>query len=610
MKNTQKTNYAPVIGLFGAGGSGKTETIAKMVANRQPNYSQIGVLAYTKEAVANMTGRLSKYFVDLNNVTVKTYHSFALAIIRKSDFGFIGIKKPLQLVPGSNGSMIAKIAKRHGIKEKAEIAALKDAYGRLLHRGISLKKVSKELSRDQKKVLKEVIESKKKTGKIDFDDIPYLFYRLMKNGLAKKLVRRTPLIIMDEFQDVTTVQWKALKIYIQSGGHFVGAGDPYQSLFRFAGASFNRSSQLANMEGFEQIVLSENYRLTKQILILSNQFQKQMRDKIPSFPEYECVPTKDGGSKPIVVLNPKRHRQVAGILEMIREHKMDGLSFNDILILVRFDRDATKLKKALHTEQWPYVSYLKKDSSSAIVSMIQALIKIHNGSARKKEWNMVLSEMRNIGPATIEEAIKILSKNKWNYKKVKGAGKILQSALQEIQELSDRLNQEKQDLSMDVAHLFSFLKAMKGFAHANENDPNVKAILAKGKTESINDFFTMDDGSYGHYETHGLPNPNEEYLSIANVHTIKGREFKVVIFLAPYPKAYEKHGTFKEKLGIVDEMMVLNTVITRSFEHLYLFFPTTLKTWMKRKPIKAPSDFVLGASPKSYELQTMEYEQD
>jgi len=119
--------------------------------------------------------------------------------------------------------------------------------------------------------------------------------------LFERLGNRYDHILIDEFQDTSTVQWKNLFPLIEnglaSGKESLVVGDAKQSIYRFRGgdsnqftdlpkAPFDHANTLAN--AFQEDILTSNYRSSKQIVEFNNRF----------FREASALELFDGFNKP------------------------------------------------------------------------------------------------------------------------------------------------------------------------------------------------------------------------------------------------------------------------------------------------------------------------
>ena len=91
------------------------------------------------------------------------------------------------------------------------------------------------------RILKKLKVWKREKNVMDFDDTLFYFRKLLENDptVAKTVTRDFSHLAVDEFQDTTEVQWRIMRMLIEAGICFFGTGDPFQTLYRYAGASLN-----------------------------------------------------------------------------------------------------------------------------------------------------------------------------------------------------------------------------------------------------------------------------------------------------------------------------------------------------------------------------------
>jgi DNA helicase-2/ATP-dependent DNA helicase PcrA len=249
---------------------------------------------------------------------------------------------------------------------------------------------------------------------MDHDDTIYYFWRLVKREekVVNAILRDFSHMVVDEFQDTTDVQWQIMKILIREGMRFLGAGDPFQTLFRYTGASLDRFNQLGAIEGCRKFELTRNHRTTKQIVALANSVLGQH-----SVANANTVWSKKDGPKPQVLLNPNMGFLCKAILEKIRQHiENDGLSLNDVAVTFRNDSVVNYLRKMLNKLKLPYVFHSKTATNTPeSVSIVKAILEISQQCCDQKQWDMVLPYLSGIGVRKTEKILSILAKNKFRY---------------------------------------------------------------------------------------------------------------------------------------------------------------------------------------------------
>ena len=124
------------------------------------------------------------------------------------------------------------------------------------------------------------IERARGSGVLDFDDLGYFAYRLLYESLAKDLLyfrldSRFRHMLLDEFQDTSTLQFLLLKPLIdeifsgkgqQEIRSFFYVGDTKQSLYRFRGGVEELFDRVAEHYGIPVEHLSVNYRSARHIV--------------------------------------------------------------------------------------------------------------------------------------------------------------------------------------------------------------------------------------------------------------------------------------------------------------------------------------------------------
>ena len=103
---------------------------------------------------------------------------------------------------------------------------------------------------DFKQVSREYEEFKNEIGKIDFTD---MLIKCYNQGLTPN----TKVLIVDEFQDLTKLQYNIFEMWVESMGVVIIAGDPLQSIYPFWGSS---PDYLRKWDA-EQYILPISYRL-------------------------------------------------------------------------------------------------------------------------------------------------------------------------------------------------------------------------------------------------------------------------------------------------------------------------------------------------------------
>ena len=150
-----------------------------------------------------------------------------------------------------------------------------------------------------------------------------------------------------------------------------------------------------------------------------------------------------------------------------------------------------------------------------------------------------------------------------------------------------------------------FLKSLKKKIKDLDSYSKTITEMASGSSNIDDLFFNCHDKSFGEHHNFKGRYQSKNEITLANIHQIKGREFKVMFVLGSLDRLFENYKTFKSKLKITDELFVMLTAITRTKSHLYLLFPMTHDEWRKRIHKQNPSIFIRNCQKKIYHTHSV-----
>ena len=116
-----------------------------------------------------------------------------------------------------------------------------------------------------------LIKYKRARNKYDMTDMIVDF-----NQKHYDLMPNFDVVIIDEAQDLSWLQWKMVERIITNAKRVYVAGDDDQAIYRWAGA---RPEYLMNMEG-TRTILNKSYRLSKLIHAKANNLIKRVKDRV------------------------------------------------------------------------------------------------------------------------------------------------------------------------------------------------------------------------------------------------------------------------------------------------------------------------------------------
>ena len=147
-----------------------------------------------------------------------------------------------------------------------------------------------------KKIISELKEMKWKhfnAGKVNQADAIYFTFRILDKypSIAQNIVRRFPILIIDEAQDTTELQMAIIDKLSQCGAESIMLiGDPDQAIFEWNTANPHLFMEKYNSPDWHSLDLSENRRSSEKICQLANRFSGNTMNSIASDKDYGEIP--------------------------------------------------------------------------------------------------------------------------------------------------------------------------------------------------------------------------------------------------------------------------------------------------------------------------------
>ena len=130
----------------------------------------------------------------------------------------------------------------------------------------------KEQEETVRKALDYYEQRMKEEGLVDFDDLLLEVLRFLEQGGRLPGSERFQYLLVDEFQDISPVQYRLIQAWGALGKEVFVIGDPDQSIYGFRGSDARCFDVLQkDFPEMETIRLEENYRSTRQILSSAQQ---------------------------------------------------------------------------------------------------------------------------------------------------------------------------------------------------------------------------------------------------------------------------------------------------------------------------------------------------
>ena len=274
----------PVLILAGAG-SGKTRVLTHRIAylmdEKGVNPWNILAITFTNKAAQEMRERVDKLVgFGSESIWVSTFHSACVRILRRH-IDNLGYDMNFTIYDTDDQKSLMKdVCRKMNIdtkiyKERSLLAQISHAKDELLTPDdMEMKAAGDYNIKKVASVYREYQAALRKNNALDFDDLIVKTVELFEKcgAVLEYYQERFKYIMVDEYQDTNTAQFKFISLLAQRYQNLCVVGDDDQSIYKFRGAN------IGNILGFEHVFpdarvirLEQNYRSTKNILNAANQ---------------------------------------------------------------------------------------------------------------------------------------------------------------------------------------------------------------------------------------------------------------------------------------------------------------------------------------------------
>ena len=274
----------PVLILAGAG-SGKTRVLthrsAYLMDEKGVNPWNILAITFTNKAAQEMRERVDKLVgFGSESIWVSTFHSACVRILRRH-IDNLGYDTNFTIYDTDDQKSLMKdVCRKMNIdtkiyKERSLLAQISHAKDELLTPDdMEMKAAGDYNMKKVASVYREYQAALRKNNALDFDDLIVKTVELFEKcgAVLEYYQERFKYIMVDEYQDTNTAQFKFISLLAQRYQNLCVVGDDDQSIYKFRGAN------IGNILGFEHVFpdarvirLEQNYRSTRNILNAANQ---------------------------------------------------------------------------------------------------------------------------------------------------------------------------------------------------------------------------------------------------------------------------------------------------------------------------------------------------
>lgn len=401
----------PLLVLAGAG-SGKTRVITHKIAyligtcGYRP--AHIAAITFTNKAAREMRERASKLLDKsaTKGLTVTTFHSLGMQILRQ-EAQHVGYKSQFSILDAADSlHVLSDIMKT---TDKAELKRVQYRISRwkndLVAPEYAALNAENAAEHASAKLYQRYQDTLRAYQAFDFDDlirVPVEIFERKSEALDKWQDKLRYLLI-DEYQDTNTCQYRLLKLLAGPRAAFTAVGDDDQSIYAWRGANVDNLRLLRDeYPKLAVIKLEQNYRSTVRILEAANHliahnpklFEKKLWSAL-------------GYGDPIQVIAHKNDEEEAEtIVRRIMAQRFEQRStWSDFAVLYRGNHQARIFEQKLRAEHIPYVlsggqSFFERAEIKDIIAYLRLILNTDDDPAFIRA---ITTPKRGIGTQTLEK---------------------------------------------------------------------------------------------------------------------------------------------------------------------------------------------------------------
>lgn len=362
------------IRVIAGAGSGKTKALANRFAYL---VNELGVLpsdilcvTFTNISANEMRQRIHNLTGDNDTGFINTFHGFCVSILQEDSHAINYPKSFIVLDNSDIDSILNIIYEERGLSLRTmTFSSARDM--------IEIRKIFKEpkyyldmitMSLDtlhqkymdatlgEDIIFYGYLYQEKKSFALDYNDlIKFSLYIFEENEKIKlKWQKRLEYIMIDEFQDIDSLQYSLMKVLCDYHKNLFIVGDPDQTIYTWRGANVKYLLDFDNaFPNVKTIMMNDNYRSTPEILNVSNSLIETNSKRIKK----NLLSTIASGEPVECSFLDNSEKEAEWICNKIKSLNETGTPYKDNTILYRAHYVTRSIEEALIKAKIPYVIY-------------------------------------------------------------------------------------------------------------------------------------------------------------------------------------------------------------------------------------------------------------
>ena len=416
------TTDGPLLILAGAG-SGKTRALTHRIAYliEEKGVAPWNILAitFTNKAAGEMRDRVNALVeTGAQSIWVSTFHSLCVRILRR-DAESLGYDRNFTIYDSDDQkTLVRQVMKKLELDSKLyRDRAIMSVISANKNELISPEEYAVQVSGEYRKMrmaeaYQEYQDQLRRSNAFDFDDLIMKTVELLQNNgeIRERYQDRFRYILVDEYQDTNTAQFRLLSLLTGKDKNLCVVGDDDQSIYKFRGAN------IGNILNFEQIYpeakvikLEQNYRSTSHILEVANEVISHNEGR-----KDKGLWTENEEGEPVHYARYETaYDEAEAVIRQVVRARDRGIGLGECAVLYRTNAQSRILEEKCIQHNVPYrliggVNFYQRKEIKDILAYLKT---VDNGRDDLAVQRIINVPKRGIGNTTIGKVMLYASAN-------------------------------------------------------------------------------------------------------------------------------------------------------------------------------------------------------
>ena len=562
-------------------GSGKTTVLTERLVYLLKNGAEAKsclLLSFTRASSKEMALRFAKRGIAGDSPHFSTIHALCLSLLREvrgiEREGLVNLYEKMDWL---SAYFLEKGIAREEVEELLLNYGNQISYFKSITEEERMHFLREEKNEDFLPLFQYYEKMRKLRGKLDFEDLLIeVLLELQKNTrIADSWKSRFSYILVDEFQDLSLIQYAILKALSEKGASLFVVGDEDQSIYGFRGASPDILFRFAgDFPDCERIFLADNFRSKEEIVLLSKRLIGKNKKRF----QKPLTGRRGRGGKAKYFLLETGVEEAVLLAEHVESLLREGCPPEEIAVLCRSKMQITPLLPGFMERGIPIV--IVEELSNVFQHFIGKDILAYLRLAKNKESSQELVQILS-KPYRGLRREKILHKDS-GLSDLKRAAKTLKER-EETEKLEKHL-EALSKLNPKEAILFirkeiGYEKYLEDFAKKKNKDftewwESLEEITAMSEGYPDLDAFFRFVTEFNRRALERRKPEEEKGIRFMSYHSAKGLEFDEV-FLPDCIEGIIPDGRAKKPEEIEEERRSFYVALTRARKGIHIYVTKT-----------------------------------